>query len=480
MNAQEYTMCATPDVENPEPFVPPSDPNFIANSEPIVYNMSFQVIYPETFVSEYEVTEDDALEVIANMNREFNKFNLFFKYRGVNIINSDEFYFVERETNDNPLDGCSLNELNSDYDLYDYVDEPGNFIENSLNTFIFYDSCGFSGLYLGDGKVGVRWPRFKEWHTIHEMGHMFGLSHSHSGYKYEPEDVSIENVTDCERVTRDETNMYFNAYMRGDGYKDTAAMPKFGSNTNNQNNSVNTNCEYSGTGKDCGGDDYQIFPDSSGTLNFMNNGTECPVNALGNEEGFTAEQGIKIYTTAMNTSTTGISNAVTSMESLYEPYKGEYYNAGGVPAGFVYPHFQPGFDYHFVRCSGYYPQPAPYNEQFSFNSADKLLSVDKYDHFYHSIVHPNHSAIRILQVDSSSEHKQVQKCYNNFNWSPKSGNVMRFNDGYFNQNITLTQKDSIGINDPALIETLPAGLYQIQKEYEGGATEQVIIQKGDN
>lgn len=468
-------MCATPETENQDPYTPPSDPDFLANNDPIVYNMNFQIIYPETALSQYTVTVDDCLQVIANMNREFN---LFFKYRGMNIVNSDTYYFIERETNDNPNDGCAINELSG---FYNFVDEPGNYVENSLNTFVFYDSCGFSGVSLGDGKIGVRWPRFKEWHTIHELGHMFGLNHTHSGFSYDPEDVDPNNITDCERVTRDETSSNFNAYVKGDRFKDTAAMPVFGSNTNGQNNSVNSNCEYAGTGKDCGGDDYQIQPDSSGTLNFMNNGSECPFNALYDDnEGFTQEQGIKMYHIASNTTNDGLNNAITSVASLYEPNSGTYPQQSHPVSYNNQVLMQPGFDYKFIKCGHGYNEPSDYSDtSFNLYTNDIIKTIDKYSDAYSFMYHPNTTAIHIDQLPGSQSIVNARKCYD-FQSRPWLGKVMQFNDNVFNNNVTIETKSAEEIVDPNLIPSLEPGLYKIETQFEDGTKEEVIIYKDNN
>jgi hypothetical protein len=57
---------------------------------------------------------------------------------------------------------------------------------------------------------------------------------------------------------------------------------------------------------------------------------------------------------------------------------------------------------------------------------------------------------------------------------------MKFNDGVFNANVTITQKDSLGINNPNLINELPDGLYKIKKNYDGGASQETVIIKGNN
>lgn len=71
----------------------------------------------------------------------------------------------------------------------------------------------------------------------------------------------------------------------------------------------------------------------------------------------------------------------------------------------------------------------------------------------------------------------VQKCYDNYNRKPSLGSVTLFNDGVFNNNVTITPKDSIGINNPVLIDELAPGLYNIIKDYEDGATQETVIFK---
>jgi len=47
----------------------------------------------------------------------------------------------------------------------------------------------------------------------------------------------------------------------------------------------------------------------------------------------------------------------------------------------------------------------------------------------------------------------------------------------FNTNVTITQKDSLGINNSNLISELEPGLYRIEKRYDDGATEDKVIFK---
>lgn len=71
----------------------------------------------------------------------------------------------------------------------------------------------------------------------------------------------------------------------------------------------------------------------------------------------------------------------------------------------------------------------------------------------------------------------VRRCYDNWNRGPKSGSITRFNDGIFNGNITVTPKDSLGINDPLLIDNLDEGLYKVDKNFEDGTTKETVIFK---
>ncbi len=104
-----------------------------------------------------------------------------------------------------------------------------------------------------------------------------------------------------------------------------------------------------------------------------------------------------------------------------------------------------------------------------------MASYDANETNYDQIVHPNHSAIRILQLENGST--QPWRCYDNDNRAPGGGSVTRFNDGVFNGNVTITQKDSTGINDPNLIYNLNPGLYVIDKDFHDGSQEQQTVVK---
>ncbi len=158
---------------------------------------------------------------------------------------------------------------------------------------------------------------------------------------------------------------------------------------------------------------------------------------------------------------------------LYEPYRGEYYLAG--PATDKPPLFQHGFDYKFVDCSQAqtYNQPSEYDD-ISFPYGQAVLS---YSNTYNQdIEHINHTAIIINQVDDT----QPRKCYNNNNRKPKDGSVIHFLDGVPNANVTITAQDSLQINNPNLLPNLDPGLYNIQKNYNDGTSQEQMILKENN
>jgi hypothetical protein len=473
-------------------------PNF-DNYEPKLYNVFFWPVYLETSTSTYSLDEEEALTAIANLNREFNRFRIYFKYGGMQPLYSDDF--EEFSTGDG---NCPPNDETA---FGSFINIPGNQNSDTFNVYLFKDICGAGGIFFGNRQIYMRENLITNWHFPHEMGHAFQLGHTHFDYEhYEIDDdgVLILDKNDnpipndsCERVTRDEeNNPLFNARINGDGIVSTAAMPIFNRNHHGQNNATNDVIyEYTGDGTDCSRvDDYQIS--SIDLKNFMNNGTESPkVSLLEDGVGFTNEQGFRMrgaiesgpYAQALDDADND-----GDFSPLYEPYKGSYYVAGPAQNPNDAPHFQPGFDYEFVSCNcdcnscPIHPEcvnePSDYTTTNFQTNSNIVLSIDKYHSNYDDIVQPNHTAIRILNLPTNSPITApiTRRCYDNNNRAAGGGKVTKFNDDIFNTNTTVTPKDSTQINSPLLINGLPAGLYVIDKTFEDGSTEQQVIQKGNN
>ncbi len=165
---------------------------------------------------------------------------------------------------------------------------------------------------------------------------------------------------------------------------------------------------------------------------------------------------------------------------LYEPYKGDYSANATLGPNFE-PTFQPGFDYEFVSCGPYgsYPPPLDYSDtSFWFVNAglfNYIFNKDIPTTDYGTIIHKNNFSIRIAQLDNI----QPRNCYSTTG-TASSGLLMKFEDNTFNNNVTITAKDSLQINNPNLINDLPDGLYKIEKNHQDGGVEETVIYKGNN
>jgi hypothetical protein len=430
------------------------DQNYLDTFEPVVFNIFFwRIVQDNGNPGPEHINEQDVLKAVAKMNIIFNQYNIFFKYRGFDDIESTAIYIPEKPS-----------------DLANWIDEyPGPSEDvinpNTLNMYIPYDfvqNYGGSATLFGTRSI-VKRELFTTWGMIHELGHNMGLVHTFQFYNVPPGEED-----ECEHVTRVETDPDYNADTNGDRVTDTAATLILRAyNTDDQT------CEYLGNDADCQGDPYQIFDED--VRNYMNYVPE--VLACGHI--FSVGQAIRMRE-AIDIDCYGKYAAVMTYDvaSLYEPYKGDYYLVGPTMPTHK-PLFQPGFDYRFVSCECDCPQPIEYgNTNFTYNNFNIVSSIDADEPRYDIIVHPNHAAIRILQLEENTT--QPQRCYDNNNRAPSGGDILKFNDGIFNTNVTVTPKDSLGINDPQLINDLDPGLYNIIKEYDDGGTEETVILKSNN
>jgi hypothetical protein len=195
---------------------------------------------------------------------------------------------------------------------------------------------------------------------------------------------------------------------------------------------------------------------------------------------FSPGQVVRMFETLTDSDREGLIDVETTFAELYLPYKGTYYFAGPLLPASENPLFQPGFDYWFIECDGPYPQPADYNESFYYNPQNKISHYTKDEQNYGAITHPNHTAIKIKQVETSLGYTNIQKWYDNYNRISIGGYVTKFHDNVLNTNVRVTPKDSLQINNDLMINNLPQGLYKIEKVYDNGDMEQTIIMKDNN
>lgn len=448
--------CATPDYTGTSscPYSYSIDPQFLASFEPVVFNVFYWGINKDDGTSEAPMTEELALASVATLNIFYNQYNIFFKYRGIDYINSNRFYTVSKF----PSDDCYVG------NLWPFVAENNNQYKktNAFNVYVAKGS-NFGGVAQWYNRVNLIMKTSNidgssSDTLIHEVGHCLNLQHTRSS---------------LEHTTRDVNDEYFNAYDKGDRVYDTAANEDLYHDGNYTY--IDENCEYiPGFESDNEGFAYEIFPED--VSNSMSNAYKC-------QDGhFSVGQAIRIRESIDCDKFGEFAAVETTIASLYEPYQGEYYLGGPALPEESKPLFQPGFDYSFIECrcstndNSNCSQPTAY-EDISFQNLHTIISAySKYDTHYINMTHPNHTAILIDQLDIG----QTRKCYDNYNYSPMGGSITKFNDNVFNTNVTITPQDSISINHPSLINNLQNGLYKIEKNYIDGTTQETVIIKENN
>ena len=487
-----------------------TDPTVLYAKEPKVLNVFFwQVNQFEGHFGDDEnpqpnITEQEALSAIANLNMEFNQYNIFFKYRGLDQFNSPQTVYLQEpngygcinilDDQGDPIeDNNGFNTLDNSCQfrqLYDYAADNDYMPIENINIFIPFATVGIRAAgYYSPPKIIIKREDFDNEIMIHEMGHVLYLSHTHRGHRdlEDPLDEDAPIYTDCEHVTRDpdDPDNNYNAESKGDIITDTAAAPDFwlehyyelleqgyseeyaAANDTIQKYISPINCSYTGSGKDCIGETYQMFP--SDTKNVMSYTLDNCLDTFTIGQAIRMHEIVELWPDNYNE---------TTIPELFEPYSGEYYVSGPQQSEHP-PLFQPGFEYRFVECESNIDTPVGYGEPFTYSVNTVLLSIPDDETDYHSITHPNHSAILIKHQYGDFLDKP-EKCYDNWNRKPSSGLVTKFNDDVFNTNVTITAQDSTSINNQNLIENLENGLYKIDKNYEDGSSQETVIYKGNN
>jgi len=435
--------------------------------EPIVLNVFFwQVKGPNGEYPNNNFTEYNILEGVAHLNRTFNKFNIFFKYVGYDSFDSPPnttllvyqggtcVVYPEFDPH-----GYGMIRRCQIIDFWNYVTTNGLKHPNAINIYAPYATEHYRGAasYLRSTAI-VKPQDFANFVNPHEIGHVLGLLHTRS---------------ETENVPRDPEHDDFNASWAGDRFIETAAIDRF--NFGGSYPFVDlSDCTYDNDGTQIDSAGHEYDPTPQDVSNIMSDCSPCMLQF----PNFFDEQFLSMRHKVLS-NPTKFEPLQNTIASLYEPYKGEYYISG--PATNEPPLFQPGFRYRFRECQCDCPdgEPTPYEDiSFSIGNAT-LLMVETDETDFSSITHPNHSAIQILFNPPlpPSYGQNTRICYDNWNRKPIGGSIIKFNDGVFNANVTMTSQDSTAINNPNLINELEPGLYKIDKNYEDGAVQEVVIFK---
>jgi len=440
------------------------------SAEPYVLKVHFWDINMIDGTNPHPLSEVTALNAVAQLNKNYNGFNIFFKYDGIDEFDS-EYYDTNLDQDAGQQSFTIANDMYTN----------AYFLQGAVNIYSINDLRASTG--SGDGIHGVpaagiriggnhlfqmilmRYDYIEPTNNnasvlTHEVGHFFNLAHTFDCF------VSAIGEVFCENVTRDINDTCFNADVRGDKIIDTYATPY-------PMEYDTDDCSYIDNGEvDSCGVPYNYGGLSPQVNNFMGYAGTC-------KSEFTAGQIAWIRARILLIlSLTDIHVIETyPISILYEPYKGEYYLAGPSTSHNP-PLFQYGFTYEMVDCSQaeVFNQPSDYDFPFWYGAVVENYTID----YNVPIEHKNHTALRILELNNEVTDVQPQKCYNNFNKAPSGGTIIKFLDGVPNTNVTITQQDSLQINNNTLIENLDPGLYNIKKNFEDGTTQETMILKENN
>lgn len=428
---------------------------------PLVLKVHFWDVNDGSGNNPHPLTEQQVLNEIAELNKNYNDLNIFLKYDGMTSFNAEDYYI---------FDSDQANIIS----FHTFLHDNNYYFEGFVNIYsvleIDQDITAFYSLgsYYSDFDIIVSeyWAIDSQDYPqimTHEVGHKFNLEHTFFCGRY---------GTKCEHVVRDENHEHYNADDEGDYIVDTYATPKW-----YEYDPVN--CVYTDNLVDETGMPYDFEGYSPEVTNYMSYQFDC---ASEFSNGQAAVMRWYIYYINSNPDITVVKTY--SPEILYEPYEGEYGLCNGSEAH--NPKFQYGFDYEFIECRLY--DINSQNCPTDYGDHDFILGADAYDEFDSSetydssydlpIIHPNHTAIIINQLPYLTNN-YAEKCYDAWK-NASSGSVKNFLDGVINYNYTIQYLDSLQVNNPDLVPNLQNGLYNIDKQYIDGQNIDKTILKTNN
>lgn len=387
------------------------------------------------------------MNALRDLNVNFNQFNIFFKYYGMDQINETDYLIIENSNELNQL-------INSSYS-----------IPNAINIYIVNGSVAGAAarVYTFDDDFFVR-----QWTICHEIGHLFGLVHPYFIPYNLPVGLTWCDVT--EHATRNNSDPDFNATTRGDQVVDTHSYVF-------DSSKFDSNCIYIGGAFDCLGvpivntilpntNGYQISPQIN---NFMDENESClPI--------FTPGQGIRMREAITGYWANTFNSWMNTVESLYQPFEStevagnnivsvtDNHNGTATVCRSIVrrDRFQKGFDCVFYNMN---------NNVIDSSIPDDLKVISERTFDY---------KVKIAQVDSTNTEIVTVVCTKGVicNTEPYiSGKILSM-QVLGSMNITVKELNEAQVNDPNLFDQLMEQYYHIiRKETESGAIDEKIIYK---
>lgn len=468
---------------------PPQTFDF-STTEPIVFNVYFYILIPTDGSYISSLTETNILDYVAKLNKAFNPFKIFFKYRGYKkyseIVNGEEIAFANYSSVFN-----RINQIKN-----------SNYI-NIVSCDVNYCPLDIGGVSIMDKLILIRACNFNAPYITYQMGRLLGLFKTQRGTNLSLTNYMI-NPNPCddptypihdnklfqptfsgnpggtiENVTRDPNNPNYNANIAGDYVADTPAAFQ-GSEDNYCHTFLtsvpNSTFDYVSHPSIVDNSSEHLMYENIDILNFMSLTWDPPYKPC----HFTHGQGVRIRQTIANTYF-NYNQVQTSVQSLYQPYKTICDNSGDEPVGDnvllrsglsfkikrpdvpntkCLHYFQPGFDYEVSFCNPYTIPPT---------IGDLINSYD-------TSVIPTYTSygtsINIAQLDTFNEDNCVE-WPNQINYNIVGGKVIEMLPNTYN----IDEKTETEINDPNLLLDIPAGLNTIIIQTDSGQSAQKTILK---
>lgn len=191
------------------------------------YKVAFHIVRKSNGFIEKENIEEDITLSIAYMNSKYAGANVQFYTCGVDYIDDDRYYDFD------------IGEQSLLMDTYNQSDAINIYLFNTMFQSNGRDMWGYTYIPSLTGSVNIislRRSTMDELSTIaHEMGHFFGLPHTHNDFG--PSNDELVNGSNCR--------------VAGDYFCDTPADPEM-----DFENDVNENCEYTKDTTDANGERY--------------------------------------------------------------------------------------------------------------------------------------------------------------------------------------------------------------------------------